>query len=254
MPDVPPLNANTPEQRSAAQDATDFMNDLLDRLRSESSRNPVQLVKQLAETGEAGQEALMNLLLERKLLLEQRSQPAGLLEGAAYQILYGAENSKAQDFLQTHFSQGVVPLHSDRGLDYAPLQALLVKREFQAADQYTLEQLCELAGAQAVQRKWLYFTEVERFPVTDLQTINTLWFVHSEGKFGYSVQREMWLGLGRDWEKLWPQIGWKSSNNWTRYPNEFTWSLDAPRGHLPLSNQLRGVRVINSLLSHPAWS
>lgn len=254
MPDVPPLNTNTPEKQSVEQDATDFMNDLLDRLRSESSRNPVQLVKQLAETGEAGQEALMSLLLERKLLIEQRSQPVGLLEGTAYQILYGSDSPRAQEFLQTHFPQGVVPLQSDRGLDYAPLQQLLVRQEFQTADQITLERLCELAGAQAVQRKWLYFTEVERFPAADLRTLDALWFVHSEGKFGYSVQREMWLGLGKDWEKLWSKIGWKSSNNWTRYPNEFTWSLDAPRGHLPLSNQLRGVRVINSLLSHPAWS
>lgn len=252
MPDVPPLNANTPEQRSAEQDATDFMRDLLDRLRSESSRNPVQLVKQLAETGEGGQEALL------KLLLERRSQSNGLLkgtllEGTAYQILYNAESAKIQDFLQTHFPQGVVPLRSERGVDYAPLQTLLAQQDWQAADQTTLEKLCELAGSQAVQRKWLYFTEVERFPSTDLQTLNALWFVHSEGKFSYSVQREIWLSLGKDWEKLWTQIGWKSSNNWTRYPNEFTWSLEAPRGHLPLSNQLRGVRVIHSLLSHPAW-
>lgn len=248
MPDVSPQNANMPEMRSTGQDATDFMNDLLDRLKSESSRNPVQLVKQLAESGEAGSDALMALLLER------RSKPAGLLEGTAYQILYTAESAKAKDFLQTHFPQGVVTLRSERDIDYAPLQKLLANQNFQAADQMTLEKLCQLAGTQAVQRKWLYFTEVERFPIADLQTINNLWFVHSEGKFGYSVQREIWLGLGKDWEKLWPQIGWKSSNIWTRYPNEFTWSLDAPRGHLPLSNQLRGVRVINSLLSHPAWA
>lgn len=251
MPDVPPSNANAPETLSDEQKATDFMNDLLDRLKSESSRNPVQLVKQLAETGTVGQEALMNLLLER------RSQ-VGLIEGTAYQILYqglfGAESPTIQAFLQTHFPQGVVPLRSERNVDYVPLQQLLAKQDFQAADQMTLENLCQLTESQAAQRKWLYFTEVERFPITDLQTINMLWFVHSEGRFGYSVQREIWLGLGKDWEKLWAQIGWKSDNNWTRYPNEFTWSLEAPRGHLPLSNQLRGVRVINSLLSHPAWS
>lgn len=248
MPDVPQPNANTPEMRSPEQNATDFMNDLLDRLKSESARNPVQLVKQLAETGEAGQEALMNLLLER------RSQPPGLAEGTAYQSLYAVDSVKVQEFLQTHFPQGIVLLKSERNVDYAPLQILLSKQDFQAADQFTLEKLCQLAGTQAMQRKWLYFTEVERFPITDLQTLNTLWFVHSEGKFGYAVQREIWQGLGRDWEKLWAKIGWKSSNNWTRYPNEFIWSLDAPRGHLPLSNQLRGVRVINSLLSHPAWN
>ncbi|MEO0844695.1 MAG: GUN4 domain-containing protein, partial [Cyanobacteria bacterium J06643_5] len=52
---------------------------------------------------------------------------------------------------------------------------------------------------------------------------------------------------------LWVKIGWKNGNNWTRYPKEFIWSLDAPRGHLPLSNQLRGVRTISSLLSHSVW-
>ncbi|MBV9387633.1 MAG: GUN4 domain-containing protein, partial [Chroococcidiopsidaceae cyanobacterium CP_BM_ER_R8_30] len=62
-----------------------------------------------------------------------------------------------------------------------------------------------------------------------------------------------WLA-SKSWEKFWPKIGWKTGNNWTRYPDGFTWNLTAPRGHLPLSNQLRGVRVIASLLSHPAWS
>ena len=148
----------------------------------------------------------------------------------------------------------IVLLKSERNIDYSPLEELLKAQDFQAADQITLEKLCELAGVEATQRKWLYFTEVENFPVTDLQTINQLWLNYSEGKFGFSVQREIWLTLGKNWEKLWPKIGWKAGNNWTRYPNEFTWDLSAPKGHLPLSNQLRGVRVMASLLSHPAWT
>jgi hypothetical protein len=86
-----------------------------------------------------------------------------------------------------------------------------------------------------------------------LRTINTLWQVYSEGKFGYSVQRELWLSVGKDWEKFWKKIDWKNGNKWTRYPNEFTWDLSAPKGHLPLSNQLRGVRVLKEILTHPAW-
>lgn len=223
------------------------MNDLLDRLRSESTRNQLQLVKQMAQFGEVGFEALIRFL-------QERSTSVGIVEGAAYQVLFSAEYPKGQEFLQTHFPQGLVPLRSERNLDYVPLQQLLAKQEFQAADRLTLEKLCELAGTSATQRKWLYFTEVERFPVTDLQTLNALWQVHSEGKFGYSVQRDLWLGVGKDWEQLWSRIGWKAGNSWTRYPQEFIWSLDAPVGHLPLSNQLRGVRVMNSLLSHPAWT
>lgn len=148
----------------------------------------------------------------------------------------------------------IVLLKSERNIDYTPLETLLKAQDFQAADQMTLEKLCELAGVETTQRKWLYFTEVENFPVTDLQTIDKLWLNYSEGKFGFSVQREIWLSLGKNWEKLWPKIGWKSGNNWTRYPNEFIWNLSAPKGHLPLSNQLRGVRVMASLLSHPAWT
>ena len=148
----------------------------------------------------------------------------------------------------------IVLLKSERNIDYSPLEEMLKAQDFQAADQITLEKLCELAGVEATQRKWLYFTEVENFPVTDLQTIDKLWLNYSEGKFGFSVQREIWLSLGKNWEQLWSKIGWKTGNNWTRYPNEFTWDLSAPKGHLPLSNQLRGVRVIASLLSHPAWT
>jgi len=145
-------------------------------------------------------------------------------------------------------------LHSDRGINYEPLQQLLAQQQFQAADHLTLEKLCELAGPAAVQRKWLYFSEVDSFPVADLQILDQLWLTHSQGKFGFSVQRKIWLSLGKNWEELWPKIGWKTGNNWTRYPQEFTWDLTAPQGHLPLSNQLRGVRVIYSLLAHPAWS
>ncbi|MBD2183627.1 GUN4 domain-containing protein [Planktothrix sp. FACHB-1355] len=155
---------------------------------------------------------------------------------------------------QLAMNTSIVSLISERNIDYTPLQQLLAQQDFQAADRMTLQLLCELAGAAAVQRKWLYFTEVEKFPTSDLQTINNLWLANSEGKFGYGVQREIWLSLGKNWEKFWPKIGWKNGNNWTRYPHEFIWDLSAPKGHLPLSNQLRGVRVIASLLSHPAWS
>ncbi|MDX2098834.1 MAG: GUN4 domain-containing protein [Leptolyngbyaceae cyanobacterium bins.59] len=147
-----------------------------------------------------------------------------------------------------------VPLLSERGVDYRPLQELLEQQDFEAADRITLKKMCELAGPLAVRRGWLYFTEVENFPGQDLQTLNQLWLTYSNQKFGFSVQREIWLATGKNWDKVWPQIGWKQGNLWTRYPQEFTWNLSAPRGHLPLSNQLRGVRVMAALLSHPAWT
>jgi hypothetical protein len=247
---ISPLTAHPSEGMTDSTIASDKKSNLSAlgiQLIAGSEKVQQQLLQQLASAGNAGEYVLMEFLLQR------RSLPPNWVEGKAYQILYNADSPSSREFLQTHFPTGIVPLHSERGIDYRQLQQMLSAQDFQAADRMTLQKLCELAGPQAVQRKWLYFTEVENFPMLDMQTINTLWVVHSEGKFGFSIQRELWLE-SQNWEKLWPKIGWKTGNNWTRYPDGFTWNLTAPKGHLPLSNQLRGVRVIASLLSHPAWA
>ena len=232
------------------------------QLTAESEKVQQQLLQQLATLGNAGEYVLMEFLLQRRFNevnaapgenLQENVNPPNWVDGKAYQLLYTADSPSSKEFLQTYFPSGIVPLHSERGIDYTQLQHLLTVQDFQAADRMTLQKLCELAGPAAVQRKWLYFTDAENFTITDLQTINTLWLVHSEGKFSFSIQREIWLSLGKNWEQFWVKIGWKTGNNWTRYPEKFTWNLTAPKGHLPLSNQLRGVRVIAALLAHPAW-
>jgi hypothetical protein len=223
------------------------INSLRQSLITGSEKVQQQIILQLADLGNQGFELLKEFLLKRC------DTPATWVDGKAYQILYNSDSPTAKEFLQINFPEGIVPLKSDCGINYIFLQQLLAAQDFQAADRLTIEKLCELAGPTSVQRKWLYFSEVANFPIQDLQTINKLWLVHSDGKFGFSVQRDLWLGLGKNWDSLWTKIGWKQGNKWTRYPHEFTWDLSAPRGHLPLSNQLRGVRVISSLLSHPAW-
>jgi hypothetical protein len=221
---------------------------LYQQLESGVLKKQLSVIPQLVNAGDAGWEVLMKFLQAN-----QEKEPTPAI-GAAYLALSRLEASEVKDFLQTHFSEGIVSLQSDRGIDYQLLQVLLIEQDFQQSDRLTLEKLCELAGEKAVNRQWLYFSEIDRFPVTDLQTINTLWLTYSEGNFGFSVQRELWLAQGKNFNKLWEKIGWKKSNNWTRYPNEFIWDLSAPRGHLPLSNQLRGVQPFASLLAHPAWT
>ena len=229
----------------------DRTSELLDQLKTTPDKNLFPLIPQLAQE-EAGQTALMHYLQERSAT--PNDAPVDLVAGKVYQTLFQLEVPRCAEFLQTHFPTGLIPLRSQRDIDYQPLQILLAEQAFQSADQMTLQKMCELAGETAVQRRWIYFTEVEQFPAIDLQTINALWLIHSEGKFGFSVQRDLWLSVGKNWEKLWPKIGWKDGINWTRYPQGFTWDLTAPKGHLPLSNQLRGVRVMASLMAHPAWN
>lgn len=233
---------------SSVQGTIDDLDRLERQLQSESEKNQLQILPQLANFGDRG----ITILI--KFLQSRQSNPLDLAGGKAYQLLYRANTPQTQEFLQTHFPDGLVPPKSDRGIDYRLLQHFLAQQDFQSADSLTRQKLCELAGEAAIKRKWVYFTEVEQFPATDLSTIDSLWWVYSEGKFGFAVQRRIWLSVGQDFAKLWPKIGWKDSNNWTQYPNQFIWDLSAPQGHLPLLNQLRGVRVAASLFSHPVWS
>ncbi|WP_044258714.1 GUN4 domain-containing protein [Richelia intracellularis] len=227
---------------------SDDIKSLYNQLITGSEKVQKELIPQLGDLGGLGLDVLMEFLLKR------RGSKATPSDGRAYQILYNSKLPNIQKFLQDYFPQGVVKLESERNINYSPIEKLLAVQNWEVADRMTNQKMCELAGDSAVKRKWLYFTEVNNFPIVDLQTINNLWLVNSEGKFGFSVQREIYLALGKNWESIWNKIGWKKGNNWTRYPKEFIWSIDAPRGHLPLSNQLRGVRVFASLMAHPAWS
>ncbi len=142
---------------------------------------------------------------------------------------------------------------SEVGFDYSPLQRYLLNENYENADRFTSSKLRELAGDKAVKRGYVYFSEVKSIPGIDLATLNKLWIVYSRGKFGFTVQAKILESVGGRYDKLWPRIGWKKDGEWTRYPKSFNWSIDAPSGHMPLVNQLRGVRLMDSLLNHQAF-
>ncbi|WP_411870960.1 GUN4 domain-containing protein [Vulcanococcus limneticus] len=157
----------------------------------------------------------------------------------------------AEAFLLRH-PEGWLAVGSARGIDYAPLQRHLMAQEYEQADRITSEILRQLAGPAAVQRGYVYYSEVPPMPAVDLESIDRLWVTYSQGRFGFSVQLRLLRSLGGRWEQLWSRLGWKADGVWTRYPGSFTWAITAPEGHLPLVNQLRGVRLMDALLSHPA--
>ena len=147
-----------------------------------------------------------------------------------------------------------VKTSSDYGLDFSMLQKFLVQEDFENADRLTSSFLRTLAGEDAVKRGYVFYSEVTQMPSNDLASIDKLWFIYSQGKFGFSVQANILKSVGKRYDKLWPRIGWKLDGIWTRYPSSFNWSLSAPEGHMPLINQLRGVRLMDSILKHPAIS
>ena len=159
------------------------------------------------------------------------------------------------DFLLTLLPEkdsGWFRTESSRGIDYGSLQENFLCENFEEADRFTSAVLRQLAGPEAEQRGYVYFSEVPSMSGKDLVTLDRLWTVYSQGKYGFSKQASLLGALDGRYDLLWPRIGWKKEGVWTRYPSSFDWTLNAPEGHMPLVNQLRGVRLIDALLNHPA--
>ena len=142
--------------------------------------------------------------------------------------------------------------YTEKEINFDKLQLNLLEQNFEEADRITSSILRELAGKVAEKRGYVFYSEVKNMSGKDLETIDRLWKIYSQGKFGFSIQAKLLKSVGKRYDLLWPRIGWKKDGIWTRYPSAFSWSLDAPDGHMPLVNQLRGVRLMDSILRHPS--
>jgi len=90
---------------------------------------------------------------------------------------------------------------------------------------------------------WLKKEHIKEFPCQDLRTIDALWTKYSQGHFGFSVQKHIWLELGGEIDKyteclLGDRVGWRIKQEWLKY-SDLNFSLNAPQGHLP--SRLVGV-------------
>ncbi len=118
---------------------------------------------------------------------------------------------------------------------YEKLQQLLVAGEWKAADQETARVMLQVAGRE--EEGWLGYDNIKNFPCEDLRTIDQLWVKYSNGRFGFSVQKNIWLECGGTVNyatecKLGDRIGWRVKGEWIRY-NNGTFNIKALPGHLP---------------------
>lgn len=226
--------------------------DELDTKCDNVSRNlQIQLVQTIYDTGFHGQQKLLYRLINH---YSCKTSVINYIDGFIFHLLLASDNQAILKSLNDYFPLGIMPLESALEIDYVNLQKLLVAQQFKKANQLTHIKFCELAQALGNHsREWLYFTDILAFPSIDLYTIDKLWNIHSQGLFGISTQRQIWLSDGLDWNQLWNTIGWKQGGTPCRYPEEFVWDLTAPAGHLPLFNQLRGPQVMHALFTHKLW-
>jgi hypothetical protein len=124
------------------------------------------------------------------------------------------------------------------GVNYQPLKDALVARDYRLADETTANLMVRAAGREA--EGWLREEDARNFSCDDLKIIDQLWLDHSNGKFGFSVQQQIYTSLGGTpgqynetiLRQLGDQVGWRQNNQWMSWLG-LTFSATAPRGHLP---------------------
>ena len=133
---------------------------------------------------------------------------------------------------------------------------------FEAADQTTRDLLIEIAGADATKRGYVYWTEARMLDAAALGAVENLWLHYSDGKFGYTVQKDVWRRQKGVFDRFCDKIGWTTEDDATGQArkrrwfgqSEFFYTLqEAPKGHLPLTSALRGTQLLKALLQHPLW-
>ncbi|WP_242045482.1 MULTISPECIES: serine/threonine-protein kinase [unclassified Calothrix] len=128
-------------------------------------------------------------------------------------------------------------IRSAVGVNYTILQKLLKAKKWQEADQETLAIMLKVSRRK--KEGWLDAEDIKKFPIEDLNTINNLWDMHSNGQFGFKRQTQIWLSIGgtlqpnyKIWWNFGNQVGWCEKYYWKQYDN-LTFSSKAPEGHLP---------------------
>jgi|GEM_PF-6532199 len=120
-----------------------------------------------------------------------------------------------------------------RSLYYA-----LKSNKWEEADRETHSIMISIMGRTI--ENFLSVKDIENFPGEDFHIIDYLWTILSNKQFGFSIQKQIYLGVGgklqeyeiSTFEKFGESVGWRINGVWLEY-EEIQFNSDAPRGHLP---------------------
>jgi hypothetical protein len=105
----------------------------------------------------------------------------------------------------------------------AKLDKLLENKKWEEADRLTSKLLLNLGDiARREQQDYLYLEDVKNFNCDELRKIDNSWFNHSDGRFGFRVQKQIWLDTGnktgnkeeynyKAYKKFLTRVGWVSN-------------------------------------------
>lgn len=137
-------------------------------------------------------------------------------------------------------SQETDDLSSEKGVDYRKLRDLLAAGNWEEADYETYHVMLQAVGRE--ENDWIRGEELLNFPCRDLRTIDNLWVKYSNGKFGFSVQKRIYLECGGNegykfdssvWEKYGDRVGWKIKGKYVGVVWDQVTLSTSSSGHLP---------------------
>jgi serine/threonine protein kinase len=151
--------------------------------------------------------------------------------------LFPVQEKQPQIIHTPHNVNEELQLQSSVGIDYIKLRDLLKSGKWKEADKETARVM--LAVVKREKEGWLDPESIDNFPCKDLCTIDQLWLKYSNGKFSFSVQKQLYQGLGGTreydseiWRKFGYEVGWIKGESWLYY-SDITFDAKAPVGHLP---------------------
>ncbi|MEL4897803.1 GUN4 domain-containing protein [Crocosphaera sp. Alani8] len=201
-------------------------------------------------------DALENIRFETVNSLDELLLPPEVLENTSLTTaLYSIQNDVESNLNQLRnnytnetidINDYTVPLVSEvelksaRNVHYTKLRDLLAAGKWKEADKETANVMLRVANR--VSEGWLRESDIHNFPCDDLRTIDQLWVHYSKGKFGFSVQKKIYmdeLGGTRDYnENAWidfcDRVGWRKGGNFVE-KSDLTFELQDTTmvGHLP---------------------
>lgn len=142
-------------------------------------------------------------------------------------------------------------LKSEKDVDYSKLQMLLREGRWEEADYETYIVMLEVVDRR--EGDWIRPDEMKSFPSGHLIIINNLWTKHSNGKFGFSIQKKIYESIRNSFQDIneYPQTESPTMQQPQLFANESVefvkrvgWQVDrykdltfdikkAPDGHLP---------------------
>ncbi|MBW4664741.1 MAG: GUN4 domain-containing protein [Chroococcus sp. CMT-3BRIN-NPC107] len=197
---------------------------------------------------ESNKQIVEKLAEVKKQLSEKQSQTQQSLQLDEFNA-FKAELSQSLSDLQLKISKlaakaGLVS--SATGVDYSLLDNLLAAENWQKADEETRLLMWKISNRGALGSRFLDDGDIKKFPWQDIHIINQLWVEYSRGHFGFSVQKQIWQTVEvpshRNFEaekSLSRRVGWRVNDDWLSY-SEFTFNLNAAKGHLPSTLHLLG--------------